>query len=232
MAELTITRSIRPIPRRPAPPVPRRIVRRFVIADAAGHRLELPFVPLPTSHGGFGWRWEVVERAGRTPLLLRGTRNIKELSFTLLLGHSDYQHTIDLTLNALENLAGLGGPFSLTYARPERGLWRLTALSYEVTLRAPVTNAPTRAMVSLAFTETSDRPRLVGPARKAPTTSKKTPTTPKKPAQRTYTVRSGDTLSGIAQRLYGAAYKWRQIADLNGIRDPRTLRVGQVLRLP
>jgi nucleoid-associated protein YgaU len=49
---------------------------------------------------------------------------------------------------------------------------------------------------------------------------------------RTYTVKRGDTLSGIAGKVLGNAGRWHDIANLNGIRDPRTLRVGQVLRLP
>lgn len=48
-----------------------------------------------------------------------------------------------------------------------------------------------------------------------------------------YTVRSGDTLSGIAARL-NVKGGWRALADAQKppINDPRTLRVGQVLRLP
>lgn len=45
----------------------------------------------------------------------------------------------------------------------------------------------------------------------------------------TYTVRSGDTLSGIAGR-YGTT--WQVLAALNDIEDPGRLRVGQELRLP
>lgn len=51
-------------------------------------------------------------------------------------------------------------------------------------------------------------------------------------AVRTHQVRSGDTLGAIAQRLLGDAERWREIAALNGITDPRALRVGQILRLP
>lgn len=51
-------------------------------------------------------------------------------------------------------------------------------------------------------------------------------------SRRTYTVRRGDTLSSIAARELGSASKWSKIADLNNIRDPKNLRVGQVLRLP
>lgn len=48
-------------------------------------------------------------------------------------------------------------------------------------------------------------------------------------APATYTVKSGDTLSGIAS-VYGTT--WQELAELNGIDDPRRLRVGQELQLP
>jgi LysM repeat protein len=48
----------------------------------------------------------------------------------------------------------------------------------------------------------------------------------------TYTVRPGDRLWAIAARLLGAGGRYREIAALNGLRDPRALRTGQVLRLP
>lgn len=45
---------------------------------------------------------------------------------------------------------------------------------------------------------------------------------------RTYTVRSGDTLSGIAAR-YGTT--WQHLQQVNGIRNANLIRVGQVLRI-
>lgn len=51
-------------------------------------------------------------------------------------------------------------------------------------------------------------------------------------AVRTYVVRSGDTLTRIAVRLLGSANRWKDIADLNGLRDPNHLTVGQTLRIP
>ena len=45
----------------------------------------------------------------------------------------------------------------------------------------------------------------------------------------TYTVQSGDTLSGIAAD-HGTT--WQEVAELNGIDDPSSLRVGQELQLP
>jgi LysM repeat protein len=51
---------------------------------------------------------------------------------------------------------------------------------------------------------------------------------------RSYTVRAGDTLSGIAQRFYGSADDWHGLfaANQSKISDPSLIYVGQDLRLP
>jgi hypothetical protein len=49
----------------------------------------------------------------------------------------------------------------------------------------------------------------------------------------TYTVQSGDTLSGIARQQLGDASRWPEIFPLNrGIRHPDRISPGQVLTLP
>jgi nucleoid-associated protein YgaU len=58
------------------------------------------------------------------------------------------------------------------------------------------------------------------------------PSAPPPAAERTYTVKSGDTLTDIARRELGAASRAQELADLNGVEDPTKLRVGQVLKLP
>jgi LysM repeat protein len=61
-------------------------------------------------------------------------------------------------------------------------------------------------------------------------TAKATPKPSRSPAAtRTYRVKPGDTLSGIAS-TYGTTVA--TLMRLNNISDPRTLRVGQVLKLP
>lgn len=47
-----------------------------------------------------------------------------------------------------------------------------------------------------------------------------------------YTVRSGDTLSGIAQSQLGDATRYLELATINGISAPYTIYPGQVLQLP
>jgi hypothetical protein len=50
--------------------------------------------------------------------------------------------------------------------------------------------------------------------------------------EKTFVVRSGDRLSGIAAAVYRDPSRWRDIARANGIRDPRVLPPGTLLKLP
>lgn len=58
------------------------------------------------------------------------------------------------------------------------------------------------------------------------------PPPPPPPAQRTYTVKDGDTLGAIASRELGSSSRADEIAALNGISDPALIRKGAVLKLP
>lgn len=53
-------------------------------------------------------------------------------------------------------------------------------------------------------------------------------------AKKTYTVKSGDTLSGIAKAHLGDANAYKKIYELNRdqLSDPDKIKPGQVLRLP
>ncbi len=53
-------------------------------------------------------------------------------------------------------------------------------------------------------------------------------------AETTYTVKSGDSLSKIAKRIYGDASKWHSIYDANRdkIKNPDLIHPGQELTIP
>lgn len=53
-------------------------------------------------------------------------------------------------------------------------------------------------------------------------------------SQRSYTVKSGDTLSKIAKEFYGDANAYNRIFDANRdkLKDPNKIDVGQVLNIP
>lgn len=52
--------------------------------------------------------------------------------------------------------------------------------------------------------------------------------------QKIHIVQSGDTLSGISQKYYGTANKWRSIleANRNVLKDPNKLQLGMKLVIP
>ena len=54
------------------------------------------------------------------------------------------------------------------------------------------------------------------------------------PQMTTYTVQSGDTLSGIAKRVLGNANDYMEIFNANRdqLSDPDTIKPGQVLKIP
>jgi len=47
----------------------------------------------------------------------------------------------------------------------------------------------------------------------------------------TYTVKAGDTLYAICKRELGDGNKYKEIAELNNIKNPNLIQVGQVIRL-
>lgn len=86
------------------------------------------------------------------------------------------------------------------------------------TVSPSATSAPVRTLVP---TEVEPTPEA------SPTPAPSTPVESDAPTS--YTVARGDTLSTIAGRN---GTTWQILAELNGISDPRSLRVGQVLQLP
>jgi len=93
---------------------------------------------------------------------------------------------------------------------------------------SPVVSAQPSPRASSAAVEPSASAAEASPSPQitlVPTENTPRPST----AATTYKVRPGDTLSGIAS-VYGTT--WQVLAELNDIKNPSALRVGQVLELP
>ena len=48
----------------------------------------------------------------------------------------------------------------------------------------------------------------------------------------TYTVVSGDTLSGISNKVYGNFSGYKKILEANGLTENSSIQIGQVLKIP
>ncbi|MEU8078566.1 LysM domain-containing protein [Catellatospora citrea] len=92
---------------------------------------------------------------------------------------------------------------------------------------APAPAAPPPAAPSI--TEPAAAPKPSAPAAAAP---KPAAPTPKAPAERTYKVKSGDTLWDIAAQYYGDGRQYMKIAKANNIANPNLINVGVVLKIP
>lgn len=211
------------------PPVPTRTLK---LTSTKKKSVTLPIAPLPTSHGGFAPSTQSTDRVGRAPLLDVVAPSLGTWSGSITVAYADWATSIDALLQRLEQIAAAGDPVSMAYARPERGLWLITDMSYEVVQRSPDGAAPSRANVSLSMTRTSTTPQLVGPARKSPAASSKSPAPSASSSGGKHTVAAGESLASISIAEYGTNLLWRSIADANGLRDPRRLSPGMVLRIP
>lgn len=80
---------------------------------------------------------------------------------------------------------------------------------------------PCRARVSVSFSE------FIDPEREAKEVNRQTADFSK-----VYTVKLGDTLSGLAALYYSNPSLWRPVAIANGIENPRDIVPGQQLRIP
>jgi len=69
----------------------------------------------------------------------------------------------------------------------------------------------------------------VGQTLKIPTAATSSPAVTTSPVVKTYTVKTGDTLWGIASKLGVSA---TALAELNGITNANLIKVGQVLKVP
>lgn len=213
-----------------------------IITDG-GLRIVLPFAPNDVEHTGLTDTFETLDRPGRKPLVTYTSEGLRVCSFSVLLAHPDHQRPVEGYLNVLERIAKSGDRVTLSLSKLEAGIvWNLTDANVRTQARQHGTNAVTRAVVALTFTEAVDAVVNVGPLSggKKPKRGKKKrhgrDTGGKggrvKATTQRYTVRAGDTLSRIALRFYDDPNAWPRIAKASGIRDPRRLKVGARLTIP
>lgn len=218
------------------PSIPPRVerARSLTLHDEGGKAMwSAPFSPQQIEHGGQAPSYTDAERDGLPPLLLRASDPRPTLRFDLLLAYTDIERSVEPWLNSLRYIAARPHRIRIAYGPSESaGLWRLTEMTYTSSARNQHGDI-TRATVQVGFTRATDatihRGPLTGgakpPAGAAPAATRTS-------APRAHIVKRGETLSGISVRYYRTPTRWRQIADHNGIRDPKRLRVGTRLVIP
>lgn len=168
------------------------------------NRVDVPYAPRETSHGGLARTTEVVPRPMLRDLVRVGGPGLETLSFTLVVAYLNPYVSIEPILDDLKAIAKSGDPVTVRYGPQEMShLWRLTDMKITGAMRRPDlpdypeppfigfdrhrqpkdTGSPqdiTRATVDLQFTELSDPLLRITPVAKA--AAPKPPTTTGRPA--------------------------------------------------
>lgn len=214
--------------------------------DPAGKPLSVELSDRAQVAGGVGG-WDTIDRPRATQAVEYTGTPLRTLTLPIVLtglaadGHVGPDVAIESGITKVEacsrRTAATGQPPIFTVAGPVRHL----GLRYVVsgvewdndTYQADDTGARTQQFGTLSLTQYAAATVLVvrDPVKKARKKKKDAGKGSGKRA-RTVTVRPGDTLGKIAARELGAAKRWREIATLNGIRDPDNVRAGRVLKLP
>lgn len=216
---------------RTAPPRSRtRRHPKMVIVSDTGRRITIPYAPVQVDHDEEAPVWVELERAQRTPALEYAGMPLQRRSFDLNIVRDGHRAVEDI-LNDLRQVTRRRERITISSMGVSLGgVWRITDLAYKSLKREQGTNAIVHAVAAVEVKRASDVTVAVGPVSGGAKTPTPAASETARPQQ--YTVKSGDTLWVIAQRTYGDGARWKEIADANGIRDPRTLKVGQVLTLP
>jgi nucleoid-associated protein YgaU len=126
---------------------------------------------------------------------------------------------------ALDAGAGASAPPPQAFGEP----------STSTAMTPPAANGPEMS-AGATGTASSGAPTPTGGAATAiaaPTSPKRVvEATPVPPAGREYTIKSGDTLEGIARAELGDGQRWKQIVEMNPGLDPNSLKIGRKIMLP
>lgn len=222
-----------------------RLARMTIVGESADAvPVYVPYAPVRVEHGNLGGSYNFINRPGQADATVFGSPRVPNMQFDLLLLDKTQARqgigtpvTVTAALSIINTLKGYsekGQRVRITYGALESGLWYIDEISVSTMKRDPVTDEVIQAAVSLSCTRASDIQDGLGPV----TGGAETPAPPTNPAPpqqtsaRYYTVKSGDTLWAISIKYYGTGTRWTEIADANGIKDPRTLQIGKVLRIP
>lgn len=189
----------------------------------------------PEISAGYGG-WEEIERPKRSTVTSWKGQPARRMSLSLLLDNFRVGTSIEDDIRALERM-GLPrpGPSAPPVVNIEavggvvpwkRRDWVIDGIEWGDAIMNRNGNRVRQAAVVTFIEFVSDELIRKSPAQKR--RDKKG----KKGRSKRYVVKRGDHLRSIAAKQLGSAKKWKAIADLNNIRDPRKLKVGQKLRLP
>jgi len=179
--------------------------------------------------------WEVIDRPKRRALTYWKGSNPVRLQVPILIDNFIEGTTIEPKCRMLEKMAGLthdgdqpptiqihsNGVVPHDYEEANQNKWVIETLDWGDAIRNHAGNRVRQAatITFLLYTDATSLKRLgqrLGGG-----------------GIKLYVVKTSDkSLRTIAKKQLGDSKKWREIASLNGIRDPKAIFAGQRLRIP
>lgn len=197
-------------------------------------------VDLPTITGGYGG-WEIVARPKRQSLTTWRGHDPYQMTLPILIDGFATNSSVEARCTAIERMARpprvLDEPplIRITGAVPHTDLtWVIQTIGWGAVTRSTTGQRIRQELVlNLIRYIEDDRVQLTGAASRARQNATKTSASKSKSGiSQPYIVKAGDTLRGIAAKKLNDYRRWTEIASLNGIRDPKSIKVNQRLKMP
>lgn len=184
----------------------------------------------PNVTGGYA-RWKIVNRPRRVGLTIFDGRDPFSVIVPMVLDEFRAGGSVEPECSRLERMALPPKPGEqpkivrlLGDAVPHSELdWVINGIDWGDSIRTKNNGNRLRQEVTLTLLSYQDDDRVRPNKSKSGANSGK---------YGLYTVKAGDTLPKIAAHILGSSKRWKEIAKLNNIRDPKRLKVGQKLRVP
>ena len=212
--------------------IPERTPTAFFLSEDGGTAIALPYAPNSYSIGGIAGAYSTIQRAGDKPLTIFSNDQLLTVNMELYIAPKRQNRildSVDAYLTEFRRYVRQKKRWKFVIDGQIAGIyWYFTQVDLQSKLRRPTDNELSVATLSVSLTEASDLTIATGPV-----DGGVSPTDPNPDGapNRTHTVKSGDYLWNLAVRYLGSGKCWPDIAKLNNITDPRTLRVGQ-LKIP
>lgn len=221
----------------------------IVQADPPGPPLYLHYLPEQHNRSDGGGGWVEVEHArGDATTEWRG-RGLHRMTFDLffdsvrrLASNADVEGELSLLDRFARRPDPINNPLAdpprlrLTFGEGQQLLWVMESAADVLSSTRSASGRRVQATVRVSLLEFRRGVQSFTPLEQAAAATGTATTTGYygRSYARTYTVRSGDTLTSIAARQLGSASRWSELYDLNSppLEDPDLLTVGQILQLP
>lgn len=196
----------------------------------------------PAITDGFGG-WEVIDVPGKTGITHWRTRDPIQIPLELFFNDDDLTNSVEDAIATLEAFAGRGSkrhgdepavlkvdtgglmPFDWHQFPDTR--WVINGIDYSTDPDEVIVNSHgnrVRQTATVTLLEYIADARLASLSADVFLQRRVT--------KKRYRVKQGDTLITIAAKQLGDASRWDDIARLNNLRDPRSVRQGALIRLP